>query len=71
MTDRITTIAERALCADEVRAYLDHPITDAERQDVLALARWFRTRYAAPAERLAYARRAYARWQRTLGRARA
>lgn len=51
----------------EARAYLDTPITDAERDDVLALVRWFRSRYVTPAERLAYVRRAYARWRQTLG----
>ena len=39
------------------------PITDDERESVLALVRWFRRRYPTPAERLAYVRRAYARWR--------
>jgi len=43
------------------------PITQAERDEVEALVRWFRRRYPTPAERLAYVRRAYARWRRTLG----
>jgi hypothetical protein len=51
----------------EARRYLDAPISDAEREDVLALVRWFRHRYRTPIERLAYVRRAYARWQRTRG----
>lgn len=51
----------------EARAYLDAPITDAERDDVLALVHWFRSRYATPADRLAYVRRAYARWRHTQG----
>ena len=49
------------------REYLDAPVTDAERDELLALVRWFRRRYPTPLERLAYVRRAYARWQRTLG----
>lgn len=57
----------RRLGPDEVREYLDAPVTDAERDEVLALVHWFRRRYPTPLERLAYARRAYARWQRTLG----
>ena len=57
----------RTLEPAEARAYLDAPVTDAERDDVLALVRWFERRYPTPAERLAYVRRAYARWQRTLG----
>jgi hypothetical protein len=51
----------------EARAYLDAPISEAEREEVLALIRWFQRRYPTPAERLAYVRRAYARWRRTRG----
>lgn len=57
----------RTLGPAEARAYLDAPITQTERDEVLALVRWFRRRYPTPAERLAYVRRAYARWQRTRG----
>lgn len=57
----------RALGRAEAREYLDAPVTDAERDEVLALVHWFQRRYPTPVERLAYARRAYARWQRTLG----
>ena len=59
--------SNRTLEPAEARAYLDAPVTDAEREDVLALVRWFECRYPTPAERLAYARRAYSRWQRTRG----
>ncbi len=55
----------RRVSPEEARAYLDAPLTDAERQGVLDLVRWFRKRYPTPMERLAYVRRAYARWQRT------
>jgi hypothetical protein len=58
---------ERRLSPAEARAYLDAPLTDAEREDVRALVAWFCRRYQAPIDRLAYARRAYARWQRTRG----
>lgn len=58
---------DRALGPAEAREYLDAPITQAERDEVLALVRWFQRRYPTPAERLAYVRRAYARWRRTLG----
>ena len=58
---------ERTLGPTEARAYLEAPVTQAERDDVLALVRWFERRYPTPAERLAYVRRAYARWQRTVG----
>lgn len=69
MTDDPRALAsfhDRVLGPAAARDYLDSPITDAERDDVLALIRWFRRRYPTPAERLAYVRRAYARWQRTL-----
>jgi hypothetical protein len=67
---RLDAKIERTLSPDEVHAYLEHPISDAEREEVLALARWFRRRYPTPAARLAYARRAYARWRQTLETAR-
>ena len=62
-----TSPNDRVLDAAAARAYLEAPVTDREREEVLALVRWFRRRYPTPAERLAYVRRAYARWQRTLG----
>ena len=55
---------ERSLEPAEARAYLEAPITDAERDEVRALVQWFRHRYPTPVERLAYVRRAYARWSR-------
>ena len=64
MTDRLAAEVNRELTADQARAYLDQPITTDEREAVLGLVRWFRRRYPTPAERLAYARRAYARWSR-------
>ena len=67
MIDRLRAEIDRTVSVQEARAYLDRPITDAEREDVLALVRWFRHRYATPAARLAYGRRAYARWTRHAG----
>jgi hypothetical protein len=61
----LTSEAERWLSPSEARAYLDAPLTDAERDDVRALADWFCRRYPTPLDRLAYVRHAYARWQRT------
>jgi site-specific recombinase len=61
---RLRAYAERRLTANEVRALLSVPISEEERENVLSLVRWFRRRYPTPAERLAYVRRAYARWQR-------
>ena len=62
-----TASQDRSLDPASARAYLEAPVTEREREDVLALVSWFRRRYPTPVERLAYTRRAYARWQRTLG----
>jgi hypothetical protein len=62
VTERLRAIVDRRLSDVEIRAYLDAPIVDAEREGVLELIRWFSSRYPNPADRLAYARRAYARW---------
>jgi hypothetical protein len=59
---RLRSIAERELSAEEVSQALAHPITNEERDQVMALVAWFRRRYPTPLERLAYARRAYRRW---------
>jgi hypothetical protein len=64
---RLASVHDRVLPLAEARAYLDSPTDDTERDDVLALVHWFRRRYPTPAERLAYARRAYTRWRRSLG----
>lgn len=60
---RIRALSERQLSADEVRAALAVPLGEREEEESRALIRWFRRRYPTPAERLAYARRAYSRWQ--------
>ena len=65
--EEFSSFSDRRLDASEARAYLDAPVTDAERDEVLALVHWFKRRYPTPLDRLAYVRRAYARWQRTLG----
>jgi hypothetical protein len=64
---RARAFHNRTLEPAEGRAYRDAPVTDAERDEVLTLVRWFKGRYRTPVERLAYVRRAYARWHRTLG----
>lgn len=64
---RLQAYAERRLTPDEVQAWLSVPVSDDEREDALSLIRWFRRRYPEPAQRLAYVRRAYARWQRRSG----
>jgi hypothetical protein len=63
----ITSFHNRSLGRAEAREYLEAPVTAVERDEVIALVRWFRRRYPTPVERLAYVRRAYSRWQRTLG----
>ena len=65
-TDRIAEArraAERRLPSEEFEAYVRAPISDAERENALALIDWFTSRYPTPAERLAYARRAADRWR--------
>ena len=61
---RLRAEYERILSAEEIRAHLAAPIGTVEREGVLSLVRWFRRRYPNPADRLAYVRRAYGRWQR-------
>ncbi len=60
---RVRALAERQLSAEEVRAALAVPLGKLEEEEDRALIRWFRRRYPTPAERLAYLRRAYRRWQ--------
>ena len=64
---RLDAEVNRVLTAEEARAYLDAPISEAERAGVRELCEWFMRRYPTPAERLAYVRQAYARWQRAAG----
>lgn len=54
--------SNRTVTVAEAQAYLDAPVSDFEREQILELARWFRLRYPTGAERLSYVRRAYARW---------
>ena len=57
---------ERELSPEERAQWLGAPHSDVEREQLLELVRWFCRRYPTPLERLAYVRRAYLRWQRTL-----
>ena len=59
---RLREIAERPLTREDFVAQLSTPTTPEEREGMASLIRWFRRRYPTPAERLAYARRAYRRW---------
>jgi hypothetical protein len=56
-------LVERQLGPEEVRAALAQPLGEAEEEESRSLIRWFCRRYPTPAERLAYARRAYRRWR--------
>lgn len=62
--DRIHRLVDRRVSSTELREALDDPLSDAERDEILALKRWFTRRYPTGADRLAYIRRAYIRWQR-------
>ena len=61
--ERLRALCERQLSPEEVRAALEQPLGAAEEEESRSLIRWFRRRYPTPAARLAYARRAYRRWQ--------
>lgn len=64
---QLAAAQERELTDEEARQYLDAPMEPAEREAILDLVRWFRSRYPTPADRLAYVRRAHRRWS-TRGR---
>ena len=65
---RVLELSERRLTKEEFDAYVNAPMSEAEAEGIRQLIVWFRRRYPSPAERLAYARRAYDRWTRELGR---
>lgn len=56
--------ANRPLSTAELRELDAIPLGDDERRENLELIEWFLRRYPTPEARLAYARRAYRRWQR-------
>ena len=66
--ERLHELAERRLSREEVEAALAIPLGAEERREILSLVSWFTRRYPTPAERLAYVRRAYRRWHRSLER---
>ena len=65
--DHLLALQHRRLSPAAAREYLDAPMSDAEREQLQELVTWFQRRYPSPLQRLAYVRRAYARWQRTRG----
>ena len=64
---KVRALSERRLSAEEVELALRTPVSAWEREEILSLVAWFRRRYPTPPDRLAYVRRAYRRWQSTLG----
>jgi hypothetical protein len=67
--DTLGEVIHRRVSPEEAAAYISAPISDAERDEVLSLVRWFTRRYPTGAERLAYVRRAHRRWavQQSIG----
>jgi hypothetical protein len=63
---RLQQLANRRLSAAEVEAGLRARNNEAEMDEARSLIRWFLRRYPMPSQRLAYARRAYARWSRAM-----
>lgn len=62
----IREFANRRLSPEEFDAWLDAPMDDFEREQIEGLSAWFMRRYPTPAERLAWARRAYATWSKAM-----
>jgi hypothetical protein len=58
----VAALVNRRVTAEELQEALDRPLGAAERDEILALVRWFRRRYPTPLDRLSYVRRAYWRW---------
>lgn len=59
---RLREMAERRLSPEEFEAYVDAPMSDEEREEIIASITWFMRRYPTPGERLSAARRACAQW---------
>ena len=64
----VEELAERQLSPEEFLARIAAPMSPEEEAGNRELIAWFQRRYPTPAERLAYARRAYARWRRGMPR---
>jgi hypothetical protein len=62
----VRAFAERQLSPEEFEAYVRAPMSDFEREQIDEMYTWFTRRYPTAGERLAYARRAYARWARAM-----
>ena len=64
--EEVRALAERRLSPEEFDAYAGAPVSPEEEAAMAELIAWFRRRYPTPGARLAYARRAYARWRKSL-----
>jgi hypothetical protein len=60
----VRKLAERRLSAEELNAYVNAPMSQAELEGIWESIDWFCRRYPTVLDRLAYARRAYKRWQK-------
>jgi len=58
MVRELRADAERQLSVEEFNAWVNAPMTDAEREEIDSLIDWFTRRYPTPEARLEYARRA-------------
>jgi hypothetical protein len=58
----VRQLAERELSTEEFNAYVNAPMSDEERQEILDSVAWFTRRYPTAAERFAATRRAYRQW---------
>ena len=65
---RVRQIAERQLSAEEFNAYINAPMEEAERREILDSVAWFTKRYPTPGARLAAARHAYKSWAQGMPR---
>lgn len=66
----VQELIDRRVTEEELRAALETPLTDQEREEILSLVDWFTRRYPTGADRLTYVRRAYARWMQHIDRIR-
>jgi hypothetical protein len=63
---RIRALSERRLSQQELAGRLGEPVSAEEQQETRELIRWFRRRYPTPGARMAYARRKWAEWSRSI-----
>jgi hypothetical protein len=61
----LTDAVNRIVTVEELQGALVEPISTDEREEVIALVRWFTRRYPSSEARLAYVRHAYRRWRPT------